>query len=77
MARLGSARDPHPGRRSRHPLENLGMRRIGVQRQAAHDGAGNAVDLVGYDLLASEWADQNSTPMPSTDSAAPTSAGDR
>lgn len=58
-------------------LEKLGMTRIGVQRQAAHDGAGDAVDLVGYDLLASEWADQNSTPMPSTDSAAPTSAGDR
>ena len=58
-------------------LEKLGMQRVGVQRQAAHDGDGNAVDLVGYDLLASEWADQNSTPMPSTDSAAPTSAGER
>lgn len=61
-------------------LERLGMQRTGVRRQAAHTGDGAAVDLVGYDLLAAEWAtwaDQNSTPMPSTDSAAPTSAGDR
>jgi RimJ/RimL family protein N-acetyltransferase len=58
-------------------LEKLGMQRIGVQRQAAHTGDGTPVDLVGYDLLAAEWADQNSTPMPRTDSAAPTSAGDR
>lgn len=39
-------------------LERLGMRRTGVQREAARDGAGNAVDLVGYDLLASEFCAQ-------------------
>jgi RimJ/RimL family protein N-acetyltransferase len=36
-------------------LENLGMRRIGVQRKAAHTGDGTVVDLVGYDLLAEEY----------------------
>ncbi|WP_243056815.1 GNAT family N-acetyltransferase [Nocardioides sp. SR21] len=58
-------------------LERLGMRRIGVQREATHTGDGAPADLVGYDLLRAEWADQRSTPTPSTDSAAPTSAGDR
>lgn len=61
-------------------LERLGMQRTGVRRQAARTGDGAAVDLVGYDLLAAEWAtwaDQNNTPMPSTESAAPTSAGER
>jgi RimJ/RimL family protein N-acetyltransferase len=58
-------------------LERLGMTRTGVQRRAARDGAGTAVDLVGYDLLAAEWADQRSTPMPATDSSAPTRAGER
>jgi RimJ/RimL family protein N-acetyltransferase len=37
-------------------LEALGMRRTGVQRQAVHLGDGTAVDLVGYDLLAEEYA---------------------
>lgn len=36
-------------------LERLGMTRIGVQRQATHTGDGAPADLVGYDLLASEW----------------------
>ena len=35
-------------------LERLGMQRVGVRRRAARDGEGNAVDLVAYDLLASE-----------------------
>lgn len=58
-------------------LERLGMQRIGVQREATHTGDGAPADLVGYDLLRSDWADQTSTPMPSTDNAAPTSAGER
>lgn len=58
-------------------LERLGMQRIGVQREATHTGDGAPADLVGYDLLRAEWADQSSTPTPSTESAAPTSAGDR
>jgi RimJ/RimL family protein N-acetyltransferase len=35
-------------------LEALGMRRTGVLRRAARTGAGELVDLVGYDLLAEE-----------------------
>ena len=68
-------------------LEANGMRRTGVQRRAAHTADGTAVDLVGYDLLAEEWpggteprssdADQSSTATPTTDSAPPTSAGER
>lgn len=58
-------------------LERLGMQRVGVQRQAVHTADGAPADLVAYDLLRAEWADQSSTPMPSTDSAAPASAGDR
>jgi hypothetical protein len=30
------------------------MRRMGVQRQAVRTGAGELVDLVGYDVLAEE-----------------------
>ncbi|WP_395696180.1 GNAT family N-acetyltransferase [Nocardioides sp.] len=37
-------------------LESLGMQRAGVRRQAATTGDGTVVDLVGYDLLASEYA---------------------
>jgi len=37
-------------------LEALGMRRVGVLRQAATTGDGTTVDLVGYDLLAEELA---------------------
>jgi RimJ/RimL family protein N-acetyltransferase len=37
-------------------LEALGMRRIGVLRRAATTGDGSTVDLVGYDLLAEEFA---------------------
>ena len=36
-------------------LEGLGMHRVAVQRQAARTGDGTPVDLVGYDLLASEY----------------------
>jgi RimJ/RimL family protein N-acetyltransferase len=36
-------------------LERLGMQRVGVQRQAVHTADGTPADLVGYDLLASEW----------------------
>ena len=35
-------------------LESIGMRRMGVQRNGARTGAGELVDLVGYDLLAEE-----------------------
>lgn len=37
-------------------LEALGMRRGSLLRRAATTGAGDKVDLVGYDLLAEEWA---------------------
>lgn len=37
-------------------LEALGMTRTGVQRAAARTGAGGVEDLVGYDLLATEYA---------------------
>lgn len=35
-------------------LERVGMRRVGVQRQAAHTADGTPVDLVAYDLLVTE-----------------------
>jgi RimJ/RimL family protein N-acetyltransferase len=74
-----------PNAASRRVLEANGMRTTGVQRQAARTGDGTAVDLVGYDLLAEEYAasrrcavaDQSSTAMPATDSAAPARAGAR
>jgi RimJ/RimL family protein N-acetyltransferase len=66
-----------PNTASLRVLEALGMRRTGVLRMAAHTGAGDKVDLVGYDLLAEEYADHNKTPTPATDKAAPTNAGDR
>jgi RimJ/RimL family protein N-acetyltransferase len=44
-----------PNTASRSVLERLGMRPAGVRRLAARTGDGAAVDLVGYDLLASEW----------------------
>lgn len=37
-------------------LEALGMRRVGVRRRAATTGDGRPADLVGYDLLAEEFA---------------------
>jgi RimJ/RimL family protein N-acetyltransferase len=37
-------------------LEASGMRRAGVLRNAARTGTGEAFDLVGYDVLAEEWA---------------------
>ncbi|HEY0949481.1 GNAT family N-acetyltransferase [Nocardioides sp.] len=65
-------------------LERLGMQRIGVQRGATHTGDGAPADLVGYDLLRAEWAearsrdaDHSSTATPTTESAPPTSAGER
>ncbi len=58
-------------------LEKLGMQRTGVQRQAVRLADGTPADLVGYDLLAAEWADQKSTAMPATERSAPTSAGER
>ena len=68
-------------------LERLGMQRVGLQRQAVRTGDGTPVDLVCYDLLAEEWsamradrsseADHSSTATPTTDSAPPTSAGER
>ena len=36
-------------------LERIGMQRTGVQRQAVRLADGTPVDLVGYDLLATEW----------------------
>jgi RimJ/RimL family protein N-acetyltransferase len=66
-----------PNTASLRVLEALGMRRTGVQRRHARTGAGESVDLVGYDLLAEEYADQSKTATPATDNAAPTSAGDR
>jgi RimJ/RimL family protein N-acetyltransferase len=73
---------------SQRVLEVNGMRRTGVHRQAARTGDGSPADLVGYDLLASEYAaapsprrwtdaDHSSTATPTTDSAPPTSAGAR
>jgi RimJ/RimL family protein N-acetyltransferase len=37
-------------------LEAIGLRRVGLQRGAARTGAGEVVDLVGYDVLAEEYA---------------------
>ena len=37
-------------------LESLGMRRVGVRRRGATTGDGRPADLVGYDLLAEEYA---------------------
>ena len=76
-----------PNLASQRVLEANGMRRTGLQRRAVHTGDGTPVDLVGYDLLAGEYAgsssrrwseaDQSSTATPTTDSAPPTSAGAR
>lgn len=45
-----------PNVASRKVVEGLGMRPSGVERLAARTGDGTAVDLVGYDLLAEEYA---------------------
>lgn len=73
-----------PNLASLRVLEAIGMRRTGVQRRAVRTADGTPVDLVGYDLLAEEWAadrsteaDQSSTATPTTESAPPTSAGAR
>ena len=68
-----------PNVASRRVLEAVGMRPTGVLREAARTGAGEVVDLAGYDLLAREWraADARMTTSPPTDSATPTSAGAR
>jgi RimJ/RimL family protein N-acetyltransferase len=44
-----------PNTASLRVLEAVGMRPTGLQRRAARTGAGEVVDLAGYDLLASEW----------------------
>lgn len=41
---------------SRAVLEAIGMRQSGVDRNAARTNDGTALDLVGYDLLAEEYA---------------------
>jgi RimJ/RimL family protein N-acetyltransferase len=45
-----------PNTASRRVLEAVGMRQTGVQRLAVRTGDGTAVDLVGYDVLATEYA---------------------
>ena len=45
-----------PNTASLRVLESNGMRPAGVRRRAARTGDGTAVDLVGYDLLAEEYA---------------------
>lgn len=76
-----------PNLASLRVLEANGMRRTGIRRRAARTGDGDPVDLVGYDLLAEEYAasssrrwseaDHSSTATPTTESAPPTSAGAR
>lgn len=77
---------------SRHVIEQGGLLQSGIERLGASVRAGRA-DLALYDVLASEWspdrpsesassrrwteADQSSTPTPSTESPAPTRAGER
>lgn len=70
---------------SRRVLEGSGMRFTGIERLGANVRAGR-VDMALYDVLAEEWpevctrwseADQSSTATPTTESAAPTSAGER
>lgn len=58
-------------------LDAVGMRRYGVLQAAATTADGEPADLVGYDLLAADFADQSSTAIPATESSAPTSAGAR
>jgi len=74
-----------PNLASQRVLANLGFRPTGVQRGEARTGAGEVVDLAGYDLLASEWtagvrSRENataSTANPASDSPAPTTSGER
>ena len=77
-----------PNLASLRVLEANGMRQTGVRPEPVHTGDGTLVDLVGYELLASEYAeaassrrwsdaDQSRTATPTTDSAPPTSAGAR
>jgi RimJ/RimL family protein N-acetyltransferase len=68
---------------SRSVLERLGFRLIGLPRYAAQVRAGY-VDGAIYDLTASEWAAGRSTANatastanPASDSAAPSTSGDR
>jgi RimJ/RimL family protein N-acetyltransferase len=71
-----------PNVASRAVLERLGFQPTGVRREAARTGAGEVVDLAGYDLLAAEWSERSarnasaSTTNPATDSTAPTSSGE-
>jgi RimJ/RimL family protein N-acetyltransferase len=74
-----------PNQASQRVLVRLGFKPTGVQRGEARTGAGEVVDLAGYDLLASEWATDSrssvnataSTANPASDSAAPITSGDR
>lgn len=72
-----------PNTPSRRVLEKLGFRPTGVRRALARTGAGELVDLAGYDLLASEWSTERSTEnattsttKPASDSTMPTSSGE-
>ncbi len=72
-----------PNAASRRVLERLGFRPTGVRRALARTGAGELVDLAGYDLLASEWSTgrstenaTTSTTKPASDSTMPTSSGE-
>ncbi|QIG44146.1 GNAT N-acetyltransferase [Nocardioides anomalus] len=74
-----------PNTASRAVLERLGFRETGTRREAARTGAGEVVDLVGYDLLAAEWPERSerstrnasaSTTNPATDSTEPMSSGE-
>lgn len=66
-----------PNAASARVLERLGFQRTGVRREAARTGAGEVVDLAGYDLLALERNANASTANPASDSAIPTSSGER
>ncbi len=45
-----------PNTPSLRVLEAVGLRRTGVMRNVARNGAGEHIDLVGYDMLAEEYA---------------------
>ncbi len=71
---------------SRHVIEATGLRQSGTERLGTVLRTGPA-EVALYDVLATEWsalpearceaADQSRIPTPSTDSAAPTRAGER
>ena len=75
-----------PNAPSQAVLTRVGFRPTGVRREEARTGAGEVVDLAGYDLLASEWtgaatgrSTRNataSTTNPASESSTPTSSGE-